>query len=70
MRLLRQGDERYFRIDAQSAITNRAELLGCGNSAHLIYPALFATGSPELPIEFSNQHEGPSFNRALQQEMP
>ena len=25
---------------------------------------------PELFLELSNQHEGPSFNRALQQEMP
>lgn len=70
MRLLRQGDEWYFRMDAQSAITSRAEPPGCGNSAHSIYPALFATGSPEFPLEVSNQHEGPSFNRALPQEMP
>ena len=34
MRLLRQGDERYFHRDAQSAITSPAEALGCSNSAH------------------------------------
>ena len=58
MRLLRQRDEWYFGMDAQSAIASGAELSRMWQFCTLDIPRLcFPPRSPELLIEFSNQHE-------------